>query len=119
MKTIYWSSTLIISAFLFLSSYTYLFSKSTIDGIKDLGFPDFFRIELAVLKLIAAIILLLPFTFTSLPVKEWTYAGVGLFLVTAVVAHIAHKDSIGIMILLFILMGILIISNIYMNKLYI
>ncbi|RKR15380.1 DoxX-like protein [Maribacter vaceletii] len=115
MKVIYWFSTAIISAFLFLSSYSYLFSKSTIQGIRALGFPDFFRIELAVLKLIAAIVLLIP--FAPLQLKEWSYAGVGLFLITALVAHIKHKDSIFIIILLLILMGILIISNIYMNKL--
>ena len=114
MKAIYWSSTLIISAFLFLSSYSYVFSKSTIQGIKALGFPDFFRIELAILKLLAAIILLIP--FASLQLKEWSYAGVGLFLITALIAHIKHKDSIFITFLLVILMGILIISNIYMNK---
>ncbi|MBU2921949.1 DoxX family protein [Winogradskyella psychrotolerans] len=114
MKTIYWISTGIISAFLLLSSYSYLFSKSTIDGIKALGFPDYFRIELAVLKSIAAIILVLPFVSSQL--KEWTYAGVGFFLVTALVAHVKHKDSIFIMLLLFVLMGILIVSNIYMHK---
>ena len=114
MKVIYWSSTVIMSVFLFLSSYSYLFSKSTIQGIKALGFPDFFRIELAILKLLAAIILLVP--FASLQLKEWTYAGVGLFLITALIAHIKHKDSIFIMLLLVILMGVLIISNVYMNK---
>ncbi|KYG83040.1 hypothetical protein AWW67_06345 [Roseivirga seohaensis] len=114
MKAIYWSSTVIISAFLFLSSYSYVFSKSTIQGIKALGFPDFFRIELAILKLIAAVVLLLP--FAPIQLKEWTYAGVGLFLITALIAHIKHKDSIFIMFLLLMLMGILIISNIYMNK---
>ena len=114
MKAIYWSSTVIISAFLFLSSYSYVFSKSTIQGIKALGFPDFFRIELAILKLIAAVVLLLP--FAPIQLKEWTYASVGLFLITALIAHIKHKDSIFIMLLLLMLMGILIISNIYMNK---
>lgn len=113
MKTIYWSSTLVISAFLLLSSYTYLFSKSTIDGIKELGFPDFFRVELAVLKFIAAVLLLLP--FVSSQIKEWTYAGVALFLLTAMIAHIKHKDSIFIFILLFVLMGVLFISNRFMN----
>ncbi|QCX38978.1 DoxX family protein [Aureibaculum algae] len=114
MKIIYWSTTLLLAAFLLLSSYTYLFSKSTIEGIKELGFPDFFRVELAVLKLIAAVILVVPFASSQL--KEWTYAGVGLFLLTALVAHITHKDSIYILLLLLVLMAILIISNVSMNK---
>lgn len=114
MKIIYWSSTAILSIFLLVSSYSYIFSKSTIQGIKALGFPDFFRVELAVLKLIAALLLLLP--FVSLQLKEWAYAGVGLFLITALVAHIQHKDSVLITVLLLLLMGTLIISNIFMHQ---
>lgn len=114
MNILYWSSTAIISAFLFLSSYSYIFSKSTIEGINELGFPDFFRIELAVLKLIAAVLILLPNLNSQ--VKEWTYAGVGLFLLTAFVAHIKHQDSIFILVLLALLMFILVLSNMYSPK---
>jgi len=114
MKTIYWASTLVISFFLLLSAYTYLFSKTTIEGVKALGFPDYFRIQLAVLKIIAVILLL--FKFIPLQIKEWTYAGIGLFLITAFVAHLKHKDSIGILILLLVLFFVLCVSNIYMNK---
>jgi len=108
MKVIYWTTTIIISAFLLLSSYTYLFSKVTIEGIKELGFPDFFRIQLAVLKLIAVFLLLIP--IVPIQIKEWTYAGVGLF------SHLKHRDSIGILIILIILFAILCVSNIYLNK---
>ena len=114
MKILYWTSTLIILAFLLLSSYSYLFSKTTIEGIKDLGFPDFFRIQLAVLKLVAVILLLLPMIPTQY--KEWAYTGVGLFLLTAIIAHIAHKDSIGITVINLILFAILILSNFAYNK---
>ncbi len=109
MSTIYWITTLAISGFLLLSSYTYFFSESTINGFRDLGFPDFFRIQLAVLKAIAVIVLLTP--KIPLYVKEWAYAGVALFLITALVAHIAHQDSIMIMILLLVLFAILAISR--------
>ena len=111
---IYWSSTILITAFLFFSSYTYLFSERTIEGIKALGFPDFFRVELAALKIIAAVLLLSP--TAPLQIKEWSYAGVGLFLITALIAHIKHKDSIFIVLLLLVLFGALILSNIYMHK---
>jgi len=109
MSSTYWISTLIISGFLLLSSYTYFFSESTINGLKDLGFPDFFRIQLGVLKLIAVFVLLIP----SIPkyVKEWGYAGVGLFLITAMVAHIAHRDSPMILVLFIVLFLILIVSR--------
>jgi len=109
MNIIYWGSTIVISGFLLLSSYTYFFSDNTIQGLKDLGFPDFFRIQLGVLKVIAAIVLLIP--KVPMYAKEWAYAGVALFLLTAMVAHIAHKDSILIMILLILLSAILVISR--------
>lgn len=117
MKAIYWTSTVLIALFLVWSSYTYLFHKTTIDGVRELGFPDFFRIQLALLKLIALVLLLLP--HVPLAMKEWAYAGIGLFLLTAMVAHIAHKDSLGILLLLVLLFALLIISRIYFSKAFI
>lgn len=109
MITIYWVSTIILAGFLLLSSYTYFFSESTINGLRELGFPDFFRIQLGILKIIAVIVLLVK----SIPlfVKEWGYAGIGFFLITAMVAHIAHKDSTSILLLLFFLFIVLIVSR--------
>jgi len=102
-------STLLICGFLLLSSYTYFFSENTINGLKDLGFPDFFRVQLGVLKLIAVALLLIP----NVPdyAREWAYAGVGLFLLTAFVAHIAHRDSAMIMVLLVVLFVLLVVSR--------
>jgi len=73
MKIIYWTSTILISLFLTWSSYTYIFNKATISGIRELGFPDYFRIQLSILKVIAVILLLLP----QIPIqyKEWAYSG--------------------------------------------
>lgn len=114
MKTLYWTSTLVITAFLLISAYSYIYSKSTIEGIKALGFPDFFRIELAVLKLIAAFIITAP--FMSLQSKEWAYAGTGFFIITAFVAHVKHKDSIYLLLLLVMIFGTLVLSNSYLHK---
>ncbi|MEM6316608.1 MAG: hypothetical protein AAF960_03005 [Bacteroidota bacterium] len=58
MTNIYWISTSIITGFLLLSAYTYFFSIATIEGVKDLGFPNFFRIQLGVLKVIGAFLLI-------------------------------------------------------------
>ena len=115
MKTVYWTSTILISMFLLWSAYTYLFSKPTMDGVKSLGFPDHFRIELAVLKIIGAILLVTP--QIPMQVKEWAYAGIALFLITAIVAHAAHKDPFFINLINICLLAILIISNIFLHKL--
>ncbi|WP_243643684.1 DoxX family protein [Tenacibaculum sp. M341] len=105
MYLIYCISTFILATFLMLSSYMYFFSESTINGLKDLGFPNFFRIQLGVLKIFAVITFLIPKTPNI--IKEWTYAGIAFFLITALVAHIAHKDSIvstfAVLVLFFIL----------------
>ncbi|MFC4097562.1 DoxX family protein [Euzebyella saccharophila] len=98
----FWITTGFLSLFLVLSSYSYVFSPNTIEGIRDLGFPDYFRWQLAILKLAAALIILLP----NLPwtLKEWGYAGISFFIITALVAHVAHKDSVQISISLIILL---------------
>ena len=86
----YWIATVILAVLLLASSWTYLFHESTIEGVRALGFPDFFRIQLAILKPIAAIVIVVPQIPTR--IKEWAYAGIALFLLTAIVAHIANKD---------------------------
>lgn len=91
---IYWLSTGGVSALLLLSAATYVFHQPTIDGVRALGFPDFFRIELAVLKLMAAAVIILP--MLPGPMKEWAYAGVALFILTAIVAHTAHGDPVAL-----------------------
>jgi len=114
MKITYWVTTVVLCLFLLWSSYTYLYSKQTIIGIKALGFPDFFRVQLAILKLIAVLILLFP--QIPLVVKEWAYAGVGLFFITAIVAHTVHKDPISITFVNIVLVAIMIVSYVYLHK---
>ncbi len=116
MKTIYWTTTILLSIFLLWSAWTYLYSKPTIEGVRALGFPDHFRIQLAVLKLIAVAILLIP--QIPIQVKEWAYAGVGLFFITAIVAHVAHKDPYIITLINLVFVGLLITSNIYLYKIF-
>lgn len=115
MQIIYWGTTSLVAAMLLWSAYTYFFSQATIDGVRTLGFPDFFRIQLAVLKIMAVAVLLLP--QVPMQVKEWAYAGVGLFFLTAIIAHAVHKDPIFINLINVFFIGLLIISNIYLHKL--
>lgn len=114
MRTIYWTSTILVSAFLLWSAYTYLFSKATIAGVRELGFPDHFRIQLAILKAIAVVVILVP--QIPLQFKTWAYAGVGFFLITAIVAHTVHKDPFVITVVNLVLMGLLITSNYYVHR---
>ena len=114
MQTIYWTSTLLVAAMLTWSAYTYVFNQAAIDGVRELGFPDFFRIQLAVLKIIAVLVLVIP--QIPIQIKEWAYAGIGLFFLTAIVAHTAHKDPIFINLINVFFIALLIVSNIYLHK---
>ncbi len=44
------------------------------------------------------------------------YAGVGFFLITAIVAHLAHKDSMLTILINLILITLLVISNMYLPE---
>ncbi|MEM8489117.1 MAG: DoxX family protein [Bacteroidota bacterium] len=115
LQLIYWISTGLLCAVLLWSAYTYFFQEAAIAGIKALGFPDFFRIQLAILKLLAIAALLLP--VVPMYMKEWAYAGVGLFFLTAIVAHIAHRDGVGITGLLLVFFALLIASHVTLHRL--
>lgn len=112
-EILYWISTSIVALFLIWSAYSYAWSKATIDGVQALGFPDFFRVQLIVLKVLAAFCLMIPMVPET--IKQWSYAGVGLFLLTAIVAHIAHKDPVFITIINLFLFLLLAISNYYLK----
>ena len=75
---------------LLLSGVSYIFHDNTIDGLAALGVPEFLRIELAALTLLAAVALLIPRTPNT--VRESAYVGAGLFWLTAAIAHIANQD---------------------------
>ena len=111
---IYWISTSAICVMLLASAASYLFHQGTIDGVRDLGFPDFFRIQLAFLKLVAIPILLLP--VVPVQFKEWAYAGVGLYLLTAIIAHYAHGDPIILNVLNVVFVILLVTSNLYLPR---
>lgn len=113
-KIIFWTSTGIISLMMCFSAYIYFTSPEAVAGFKHLGFPDYFRVELGVFKLLGAITLLAP-----LPnrIKEWAYAGFGINFISAIVAHLGSGDGFGQTAPIFVFMIILGISYIYHHKL--
>ena len=113
--TIYWVSTTLLCAVLLWSAFTYCFSEPAISGFRELGFPNFFRYQLVALKLLAALVLIAP--VFSLRIKEWAYAGVALFFLTALMTHIAHRDSPALSAILLVFFAILVTSNTYLQRL--
>ena len=91
IKIIYWISTALVSLMMIFSAYSYLTNPEVKQGFQHLGFPDYFRIELAVAKILGAIILLVPIKGE---VKEWAYAGFAITFISAFIAHTASGDPI-------------------------
>jgi len=111
---IYWATTGIIALMMAFSAYSYLAKPEIAAAFKHLGFPDYFRIELAAAKIIGVLVLLIP----QIPVriKEWAYAGFGITFISATIAHLSSGDpaSVASMPVIFLL-GLL-VSNIYLYK---
>ena len=56
------------------------------EAFTHLGFPDYFRVELAWAKLLGVVLLLAP---VPARLKEWAYAGFAITLGSALIAHFA------------------------------
>jgi hypothetical protein len=85
-KTIYWIFTILI---VLLDSVMPALTFNTAlakEGIRHLGFPDWFRIELTIGKIIGGILLLLPMVPARL--KEWAYVGFAITFISAFTSHL-------------------------------
>jgi len=86
LKIIYWISTGIISLMMTVAAYSYMTNDQVKQAFVLLGFPSYFRVELAVAKLIGAVLLVMPFKSR---LKDWVYAGFTIVFISALIAHIA------------------------------
>jgi len=59
-------------------------------AINRLGFPSYFRVELACAKLLGVAVLLAP---VPARLKEWAYAGFAINLVSALIAHLSLREG--------------------------
>jgi len=83
-KRIYWIITVIAMALIVLPSY-FAPREYLIESIHRLSFPAYFNIELDILKIVGAILILIPIIPTMF--KEWAYVGFGILLLSASLAH--------------------------------
>lgn len=113
-KIIYWVSTGVISAMILFSGYSYFTNPQIVEGFKHMGFPDFFRVELGIAKIIGALILLIPQIPTK--IKEWAYAGFIITFVSASIAHINAGDPTPNVITPLVMLVVLLVSNFYLSK---
>jgi hypothetical protein len=106
-KIIYWISTAIVALMMAFSAFAYLTQEEIKQGFVHLGFPDYFRVELAVAKLLGAVVLLVPL---APKFKEWAYVGFAITFISAFIAHTALADPISNRIGPVIAFGLLAVS---------
>jgi len=114
-KIIFWTATTIIA--LFEGVMPALTSQTELakEGIKHLGYPQYFGTTLVIFKVLGVLALVIP----QVPkkVKEWAYAGFAFNFIFATIGH-AAVDGVNVQTFIpMIVFGILAVSYIYFHKL--
>lgn len=113
-KIIFWTTTILI--FLFEGVMPALTSQSEMakEGIRHLGYPEYFGNALVVFKILGVLALIIP----QVPgnVKEWAYAGFGFDFIFASISHFAVDGVTFDGFFPLIVLVILAISYIYYHK---
>jgi uncharacterized membrane protein YphA (DoxX/SURF4 family) len=112
-KITYWVSTAILSIMMLYTAYAYLTQDDMAQAFRHLGYPDYFRIELAIGKVLGAILLIVP---VSAKIKEWVYAGFVITFVSAFIAHTASGDPVNYRVMPVIFLALLIASYVSYHK---
>jgi hypothetical protein len=86
----FWIATAIFCLQIGFTAYAQLTLPQVAAAFAHLGFPDYFRVELAWAKLLGVLVLLAP---VPARLKEWAYAGFAFTLGSALVAHLAVGDG--------------------------
>ena len=86
----YWIFTVLLCLQLGFTAYAQLALPQVAGAFTHLGFPGYFRMELALAKLVGVVALLAP---VPARLKEWAYAGFAITLVSALIAHFAVGDG--------------------------
>ena len=107
LKIIYWVSTGVIALMMIFAAYSYVTNEQVKQGFIQLGFPGYFRIELAVAKLVGAIMLAIPFKSR---LKEWVYAGFTIIFISALIAHIAGGLPLSTAVMPIVMLVVLLVS---------
>lgn len=83
-KKIYWTITGIAMGLIVLPSY-FAPREYLEETIRRMEFPGYFGLELDILKIVGAVVLLIPAIPTM--IQEWSYVGFGILLLSASLAH--------------------------------
>ena len=87
---VYWTVTALFCLQMSFTAYAQLSLPQVAEAFTRLGFPDYFRVELSLAKLLGVVLLLAP---VPARLKEWAYAGFAIDLASAIIAHLAGGDG--------------------------
>jgi len=90
MAIVYWIVTVLFCLQISFTAYAQLRLPEVAQAFTHLGFPAYFRVELAWAKLLGVLLLLAP---VPSRVKEWVYAGFAITLGSALIAHLSVGDG--------------------------
>ncbi|WP_428328249.1 DoxX family protein [Mucilaginibacter sp.] len=114
IKITYWVTTAIVGIMMTYSAYAYLTQPAMAQAFQHLGYPDYFRQELAFMKLAGVVLLLTPL---KSQIKEWGYAGFTIVFISAFIAHSASGDPVSVRIMPLIFLVLLAVSYYTYHKL--
>jgi uncharacterized membrane protein YphA (DoxX/SURF4 family) len=115
IKITYWVTTSIVAIMMTYSAFMYVTKEGVQQVFQHLGYPSYFRVELAIAKLIGAVLLLAP---VAARIKEWAYMGFVLVFISAFIAHTASGDPISYRLNPIIFLGLLVVSYMTFHKLH-
>ena len=86
----FWIVTALFCLQMSFTAYAQLRLPQVAEAFTHLGFPDYFRVELSLAKLLGVVLLLAP---VPARLKEWAYAGFAINLASALIAHLSVGDG--------------------------
>jgi hypothetical protein len=114
-KILFWTATTLIA--LFEGVMPALTSQTELakEGIRHLGYPEYFGNALVVFKILGVLILVIPQVPKRL--KEWAYAGFTFDFLFAAISHGAVDGINGQTFFPLVVLGVLAVSYVYYHKL--
>src|SRR5262245_29149660 len=86
----FWIATSLFCLQIGFTAYAQLSLPQVAEAFTHLGFPAYFRVELAWAKLLGVVLLFAP---VPARLKEWAYAGFAITLASALIAHLSVGDG--------------------------
>jgi len=113
-KIIFWTTTTLIFLFEGVMPALTGHTEMAKEGIRHLGYPEYFGTMLVVFKVLGTLALMIP----QIParIKEWAYAGFAIDFIAACVSLIAVDGVSGLAFFPLIVFAVLITSYVYYHK---